>query len=145
MAYCEKGAMLGMQKKDWMDSTHFMEWMDHFIHKLEKEEGLSQSRRHLLVLDGHKSDMNLDVLIKTKDHGIDMLSLPLHTSHEFQPLDKACFRPFKVAFKAYKDLSNIKRSGQKCRKEDQAQWAPLAFQKALTPRNILSGFRANGI
>ena len=82
VTYCEKGAMLGMQKKVWMDSTHFMEWMDHFIHKLEREEGLFQSRRHLLVLDGHKSHMNLDILIKAKDHGIDMLCLPLHTSHE---------------------------------------------------------------
>ena len=24
--FCEEGAMLGMQKKGWMDSTHFMEW-----------------------------------------------------------------------------------------------------------------------
>ena len=142
VAYCEKGAMLGMQKKGWMDSTHFMEWMD-FIHKLERKEGLSQSRRHLLELDGHKSHM--DVLIKAKDHGIGMLSLPSHTSHELQPLDKACFRPFKVAFTAYRDLWNIKRSGQKCKKEDLAQWASLAVQKALTPRNILNGFRATGI
>ena len=129
--------------KGWMDSTHFMEWMDHFIHKLEKEEGLSQSRRHLIVFDGYKSHMNLDVL--AKDHGIDMLSLPSHTSHELQPLDKTCFRPFKVAFTAYRDLWNIKRSGQKCRKENLAQWASLALQKALTPRNILNGFRASGI
>ena len=38
VALCEEGAMMGTQKEGWMDTIHFMEWMDHFIHKLEKEE-----------------------------------------------------------------------------------------------------------
>ena len=49
----EEGALLGMQKKGWMDTIHFMEWMDHFIHKLESQKILSQEKRHLLILDGH--------------------------------------------------------------------------------------------
>ena len=122
-----------------------MEWMDHFIHKMESQERLSQERRHLIILDGHKSHINLEVLIKAKDHGIDMISLSNHTSHELQPLDKACFRPFKVAFKAYRDVWLIKNSGNKCKNEDLAQWASLALKKALTGKNILSGFRADEI
>ena len=92
-----------MQKR-WMDTIHFIKWMDHFIHKMESQKRLSQERRHLLILDGHKSHINLEVLIKAKDHGIDMTFLPSHTSHELQPLDKACFRPFKVAFRAYRNV-----------------------------------------
>ena len=53
----------------------------YFIHKLENEEILSQDRRHLVVLDGHKSHITLEVLMTTKEHGIDMISLPSHTSH----------------------------------------------------------------
>ena len=122
-----------------------MEWMDHFIHEVESQEKLSKERRLLLILDGHKSHINLEVLIKAKDHGIDMIPLPSHTSHELQPLDKAYFRPFKIAFRAYRDVWLIKNSGNKCKKEDLAQWASLALKKALTSKNILSGFRATGI
>ena len=95
--------------------------MDHFIHKFEKEESLSQERRHLVILDGHKSHINLKVLMIAKDHGIDMISLPSHTSHSLQSLDIACFRPFKVAFRTYSDLWNLKNHGNNCRKEDLAQ------------------------
>ena len=123
-----------------------MEWMDHFIRKLESQEILSQKKRHLLILDGHKSHINLDILLKAKEHGIDMISLPSHTSHELQPFDKACFRPsFKMAFRAYRDVWLNKNSGNKCRKEDLAHWASLALKKALTRKNIQSGFRATGI
>ena len=83
--------------------------------------------------------------MKAKENGIDMVSLPSHTSHELQPLDKVCFKPFKMAFRAYRDVWNMKNQGMKCQKEDLAQWASLAFQKALTRKNIASGFRAIGI
>ena len=134
VALCEEGAMMGMQKKGWMDTIHFMEWMDHFIHKMESEGRLSQEQRHLLILDGHKSHISMDVLLKAKEHHIDMISLPSHTSHHLQPLDIACFRPFKVPFRAYRDLWNIQNSGKKCKKEDLAQWASLALQRALTKK-----------
>ena len=57
-----------------------MKWMDHFIHKLENKERLSQERRHLLILDEYKSHIRLDILIKAKSHSIDMISIPSQTS-----------------------------------------------------------------
>lgn len=33
---------------------------------------------------------------KAKHHGVDMVSLPSHTSHALQPFDMACFKPFKT-------------------------------------------------
>ena len=38
---CEEVAPLEMQKKGWMDTIHFMEWMDQFIHNLKSQEILS--------------------------------------------------------------------------------------------------------
>ena len=52
VSLCEENAMMGMQKKDWLDTKHFMEWMDHFIYKMEREGGLCQYIRFLVVLDG---------------------------------------------------------------------------------------------
>ena len=48
-----------------------------------------------MILDGHKSHITLEVLQKAKIQGLDMISLLSHTSHAMQPLDVACFGPFK--------------------------------------------------
>ena len=65
-----------------MNTIHFIEWMDHLIHKIRSQEILFQERRHLLILDGYKSHISLEVLLRAKNHGIDMISLSNHTSHE---------------------------------------------------------------
>ena len=98
-----------------------------------------------MVLDGHKSHITLDVLQKAKTCGLDMICLPSHTSHALQPLDVACFGPFKKAFRAYRDLWNMQGKGNKVNKEHLAQWASLALKKALTPPNIRAGFKGCGI
>ena len=82
--------------------------MNHFVHKMKTKGGQPPEERHLLILDGQKSNISLEVLMKAKENGIDMISLPLHINHELQILDKTCFKPFKVAFKAYKDMWNLK-------------------------------------
>ena len=47
--------------------------------------------KHLLILDGHKSHVNLEVVEKARRKSIDMITLLSHTSHELQPLDLSCF------------------------------------------------------
>ena len=128
-----------------MDSIRFLKWMEYFIQGTRAEEEDGPRERQLIILDGHKSHITLEVLELAKNNGIDMVSLSSHSSHELQPLDKACFKPFKVAFRAYRDIWNLQNHGKKCEKEDLAQWASLAFKKALTKKNIGSGFRITGI
>ncbi len=38
-------------------------------------------------------------LEQTMTFGLDMITLPSHTSHALQPLDVSCFNPFKTTFK----------------------------------------------
>ena len=42
----------------------------------------------MVVLDGHKSHMTLKVIIKTKQHGIDLIIL---SSHELQSMNMTIF------------------------------------------------------
>ena len=119
--------------------------MDHFVNILNCRGLLSTISRHLLVLDGHKAHLTLEVVQKAKTNGIDMLTLPSYTSHGLQPLDIACFKPFKVAFRAYKNAWCKRNPEVKVRKEDLASWVSLGLKKALTPTNIKVGFRGNGI
>ena len=74
-----------------------------------------------------------------------MLSLPSHTSHALQPLDVACFKPFKTVFRAYRDKYMMDNHGGKVEKDTLAYWEDLALTKALSKSNIMAGFRAIGI
>ena len=64
--FCKDNATFGMQKKSWVDSYQFSKWMNHFLHILIEKGVLSTIRRHLLVLDGHKAHLFLEVPQKQK-------------------------------------------------------------------------------
>jgi hypothetical protein len=52
----------------------------------------------LLIVDGHASHNNLVVILFARSHHVHMLSLPPHTTHKLQPLDRDITKPFKNAF-----------------------------------------------
>jgi hypothetical protein len=103
IARCEPGATMAMQAKAWMIGFLFSSWIAHFVEALESRGRISPTNRHLLILDGHNSHVTLDVVYKAKQNGLDLLTLPSHTSHCLQPLDCSVFRPFKCAFRGYRD------------------------------------------
>ena len=142
---CKSVCTFGLQKKGWVDSYQFSKWIDHFIANLKEKEALSTQTRYLLILDGYKAHLSLEVLTKAKANGVDMLTLPSHTSHGLQPLDVAIFKSFKVAYRAYKNYWCVRNSGTKVKKGNLAQWMSLAFKKVLTQSNITVGFRGSGI
>ena len=85
-----------------------------------------------MILDGHKSHVSLEIVLKAKPHRMDMISFSSRTSHELQPLDISCFKPFKLSFRAYRDAWRAKNIGKMVEKQELAQWMSLALKKALT-------------
>jgi hypothetical protein len=81
IAQCEPSATMAMQTKAWMTGFLFASWIAHFVKALETRRGISPTNRHLLILDGHNSHVTLDVVYKAKQNGLDLLTLPSHTSH----------------------------------------------------------------
>ena len=73
------------------------------------------------------------------------MSLPLHTSHALQPLDVSCFKPFKTAFRKIRDRWSLRSKTKAVDKRTLCEWTSHALQTALTPKNIMLGFRAIGI
>ena len=76
-----------------------------------------------------------------------MLSFPPHCSHELQPLDKTVYGPFKAYFNQaaqswLKDPLNI---GRRISIHQMPKLIKHAFEKAVVPHNIISGFAATGI
>ena len=95
IAKCEEGVVMGMQPNAWMTRWLFESWILHFIDYLRRGPGLDQRNCHLLILDGYNSHVSLEVVKISIESRLDILSLPLHISHRLQPLNVACFWPFK--------------------------------------------------
>jgi hypothetical protein len=145
IAKCEIGVRMGMQKNAWMTGHLFEKWLNHFAENLEKRGGISPTNKHLLILDGHNSHVTIEVIEKAWILGIDMISLPSHTSHALQPLDVSCFKSFKQAFRICRDIWTMNNRGHGAKKDILAEWVSLGLRKALTTTNIKSGFKATGI
>jgi hypothetical protein len=143
--HCEDGASMAMQPEGWMTALLFSQWISHFIKALESRGGVSPTTRHLLIVDGHNSHVTLEVVQKAMEVGLDLLTLPSHTSHCLQPLDVSIFGPFKRAFKRCRDRWTLQNIGRGASKAVLAQWVSSALEKALTENNIRSGFWAIGI
>jgi hypothetical protein len=43
---------------------------------------ISITNRHLFILDGHGSHVTFEAIKQVQEFGLDMITLPLHTSHE---------------------------------------------------------------
>ena len=145
IANCEEGAMMGMQPNAWMTRWLFESWISHFIECLKRGPGVDLTSRHLLILDGHNSHVTLEVVKISMASGLDIVSLPSHTSHALQPLDIACFKPFKTAFRQIRDAWCLRNKNLPVGKQTLCEWTSTALKRALTASNIRAGFRRAGI
>ena len=64
-----------------MDAENFSTWMTFFIRHHERRGSLGPNKKMLLILDSHKSHVIMEVLLKAKNHRVDMVSLPSYSSH----------------------------------------------------------------
>jgi hypothetical protein len=74
-----KKTCMAMQTKAWMTSFLFKEFFSFF--KDYVPSGISQTNRHLLIIHGHGSHVTLKDLEQAMALGLDMITLPSHTSH----------------------------------------------------------------
>ncbi|KAG8008340.1 hypothetical protein GBF38_019463 [Nibea albiflora] len=64
------------------------------------ERALIEARPLLLIFDGHKSPVNLEVVEAARKEDVILLCLPPHCSHILQPLDAGLFVLLKQRFAA---------------------------------------------
>ena len=100
---------LGLANKTgWMNSELFSEVIDHFIHHSKS----SKDRPSLLVYDKHESHLSIEVLDKTKENGVTILTLPPHSSNKMQPLDVGVYKPFKTYYSQAMDSWMMRNPGK---------------------------------
>jgi len=101
----------------------FVHWLQHFARHAKP----SKNEPVILVLDGHGSHKTLAAIGYAKDHGIIMISLPLHTTHELQPLDLTFFGPLKALYNAECDKWMVNHPGQQISQYDLRELFGKAF------------------
>jgi len=86
-------ALYGWSDLGCINSDLFKKWfLKHFLVHAPKERPL------LLIFDGHKSPVNLEVVESARREHIVLLCLPPHCSHILQPLDAGPFLVLKQRF-----------------------------------------------
>jgi hypothetical protein len=144
--HCGPSAAVNVQENGWVTNEIFCDWLNHF--RLNVPGGVSNDNKHLLVLDGHCSHVSAKALDTCIKMGLDIITIPSHSSHHMQPLDVSCFKPFKQYLqedKAAMTLENPNWGNGVMLKSTLAKMAANALSKALKPSNIISGFKTTSI
>ena len=87
------------QNSGWITKEIFEGYMKNIVipsfveRRAKLKEG--KSRKGLIILDGHSSRNNPDLMEKFMENDIVCLTIPSHTSHILQPLDNMVFATFK--------------------------------------------------
>ena len=91
------------------------------------------------------SHLDYQAVTFLKEHGIILLTFPPHCSHALQPCDVTLFGPFKRACgKSQNDWLHL-HPGEIISIKHIAELSTGPFQEAVTPKNIIAGFKATWI
>ena len=134
------GTIYGLSSKGWINQELFMGWFyRHFI------PSVPSIRPLLLIMDGHSSHYCPEVIKMAAKEKILLFTLPPHTTHISQPLDRGCFAPLKTNWKKVCHLFYTNNPGRVITKYDFSSLFAEAWKLSMTQTNVLSGFRVCGI
>ena len=129
------------QPTGWMTSVLFYDVIKHFV----KYTNASNNNPALLILDNHESHLSIPVIDYAKEHGITLLTIHPHCSHKLQPLDVSIYGPFKSYYHAAMISRLQQKPGVPLTIYDIAALVKVAHKKAMTPTNIIAGFKKTRI
>jgi len=134
------GTIYGMSKSGWMDGELFPLWFRcHFLKYAPSDRPL------LLLLDGHSSHYNPQVIREAAQSGVILFCLPPNVTHVAQPLDSTPFHSLKVHWDYACDQYMSSHPGKVVTIYEFSHLFSQAWHQAMTPMTILSGFRATGV
>ena len=135
------GSMMLCSDSGYSNSDLFLIWLQHF----QKYVVSSTSTPTLLILDNHSSHINIDAVLYCRQNDIHLLSLPPHSSHKMQPLDRCFFKPLKEYFSQMCDKWLLNHPGRVITQYQVAELFGEACEKAATMRIAVNGFKCCGI
>ncbi|XP_072378026.1 uncharacterized protein [Diabrotica undecimpunctata] len=140
--YIVKNAPSGFQgcaaQSGWMTAELFEQWMIYFV----KYTNSTKKSPIFLIMDIYESHITLASIKFAKENNIILLTLPPHTSHRFQSLDKAVFGPLKKYYSHGCQNLLLKNPGKRIIIYDLAVILSDAYLLAFSFKNMVSAFKA---
>lgn len=134
------GTIYGLSAKGWMDGVLFDQWFcRHFL------TYAPPARPLLLLLDGHSSHFCPHAVELAAKEKVVLFTLPPNTTHLTQPLDKGIFGPLKFAWRRVCHEFLSRNPGRGITRYDFSSLFSEAWIEAMTPKNIMAGFRTTGV
>ena len=134
------GTTYALSENSWINSEVFRHWFEEHFLKL-----IPSTRPILLLLDGHSSHYSPATIQLAAENQIILFTLPPHTTHVSQPLDRCCFSPLKAAWRQVCHEFYTANPGRCVTKYDFSSLLHKAWNAAMTSPNIVSGFNATGV
>lgn len=133
------GSVVVMSDSGYINGDLFLKWLQHFNE--HRTPG-----KVALIVDGHASHVkNLPVLDYARDNNIILMSLPPHTTHFMQPLDRSFFRPLKAFYNNACRTFVLNHPGKQISKLHFGKLLNQAWGKAATVETACNGFKACGL
>ena len=125
----------------WTEGQIFYEWLVHFQNHVK----VSPQQKCLIILDNHSSHVYLPGINFARRNGIEFLTIPPHTLHRLQPLDRTFFAPLKTFYSQEAEKRMINHPGQRTTEFQVSRLFRRAYERAATMLNSVSGFRSTRI
>ena len=134
------GTAYGLSDKGWITTELFESWLEeHFL------EHAVAARPLLLLLDGHSTHFQPQLIRMAREKGVIILCLPPHTTHEAQPLDCGVFSPLKMQWRTVCHQFLQSNPGKVITKFNFNSLFSKAWLSAVTPANVMAGFKTCGV
>lgn len=125
----------------YIDGPLFLKYLEHFV----ATTGCNTENGHLIILDGHDSHKSLNAINYCRENGIELLSLPPHTSHRTQPLDRTFFGSLKAKYATAVSSWMVSHQNQRVTHFEVAGLFAQAYNAAATTGSAVNGFKVTGI
>lgn len=125
----------------WINGPKFLEWLRHFVEVTRP----TPERKVILVMDNHESHKYLGALEYASQNNVIFVSLPPHTTHRMQPLDRCVYGPLKTYFEQAVSVFQRSHVGRIISQYEVARLFGDAYMRAASAQNAISGFKSTGI
>ena len=134
------GTSYGLSDKGWITTELFQSWLtEHFL------KHAVAARPLILLLDGHSTHYQYELIQSACERDVIILCLPPHTTHDAQPLDCSVFSPLKSHWRSICHQFIQQNPGRVITKYNFNGLFSKAWLNAVTPANLIAGFRKCGV
>lgn len=125
----------------YMNSALFLDWLSHF----KDHARPSKDNPVLLILDNHTTHCTLEAVNFFRANHIHALTIPPHSSHKTQPLDRCIHNSLKIFYASECEKWMRNHPGRVITVHQIAQILTPAYLKATAPANVIQSFKVSGI